>query len=159
MNSPPKRRPSGPAARMRIVRQLHLYVGMFCAPSILFFAATGAIQLFGLHEANRDTGYAPPAVIEKLGQVHIHQRYAAKPKRPGPPAVSPATAAPPAKASPAPAPERVAPIKWVFLLTALGLILSTLLGLWIGLTQSRNPRLSLGLLVLGVVVPVLLLIL
>ncbi|WP_293907371.1 hypothetical protein [Phenylobacterium sp.] len=156
MKSPSKRAPAGPAARMRLIRQLHLYLGMVFAPSILFFAATGAIQLFGLHEADKDTGYSPPAVIEKLSQVHIHQRYAAKPKRPGPPKAGPALKdlSGPAKA---PEAEAIAPIKWVFLATALGLVLSTLLGLWMGLMQSRNRWLALALLAVGAIVPILLL--
>lgn len=140
----------------RLLRQLHLYLGVLIAPSILFFAITGALQLFGLHEAKKGSAYAPPAVIEKLSEVHIHQRYAMKLKRPGPP-----SAAPSAKPSPGPAkaaePEGVAPIKWVFLAVAVGLVCSTLLGLWMGLTQGRNRRLAFALLILGAIVPVLLL--
>ena len=142
----------------RLVRQLHLYVGVLIAPSILFFAATGALQLFTLHEANRASGYTPPAVIQKLSEVHIHQRFAAPPKkRPGPPKAGPATQAPPVAVKPPEADEGVPPIKWVFLAASVGLVLSTLLGLWMGLTQSRNRRLAFALLALGAVVPVLLL--
>jgi hypothetical protein len=141
---------------MRLVRQIHLYLGLLFAPSILFFATTGALQLFGLHEANKDTGYTPPAVIEKLSEVHIHQRYAEKPKRPGPPKADVVVTAP-AAAPKLPEAEGVAPIKWVFLATALGLICSTLLGLWMGLTQSRSRRLALALVAVGAIIPILLL--
>ena len=34
---------------LKQARQWHLYLGTFFAPSILFFALTGALQLFGLH--------------------------------------------------------------------------------------------------------------
>ncbi len=142
----------------RLLRQLHLYVGMLIAPSVLFFAITGALQLFTLHEAHRDSGYTPPAIVEKLSEVHIHQRFAASPKkRPAAPKAGAVAPVPPAAARPPEAEEGVAPIKWVFLAVAVGLVLSTLLGLWMGLTQGRNRRLALGLLAVGAVAPVLLL--
>ena len=140
----------------RLLRQLHLYVGVLIAPSILFFAVTGGLQLFGLHEAEKGSAYTPPPVIEKLSEVHIHQRYDLKPKRKGPPPATPAAAAQPAPAK-AEEPEAVPPIKWVFLAVSIGLVLSTLLGLWMGLTQGRNRRLAFALLALGAIVPVLLL--
>ena len=142
----------------RLLRQLHLYVGVLIAPSVLFYAATGGLQLFTLHEAHRDSGYTPPAIVEKLSEVHIHQRFAVSPKkRPGPPKAGPATPAPPAAARPPEAEEAVPPIKWVFLAVAIGLVLSTVLGLWMGLTQSRSRRLAFALLATGAVAPVLLL--
>ena len=142
----------------RLVRQLHLYVGVLIAPSVLFFALTGALQLFTLHEAHKDSGYTPAVVIEKLSEVHIHQRFAEPPKKKRP---APSQAAPAVKAVVAAKPpaeeEGAPPIKWVFLAVALGLVVSTCLGLWMGLTQSRNRRLALALLVIGAIVPVLLL--
>jgi hypothetical protein len=42
--------PSGNAIRLKLARQLHLYLGTLFAPSIIFFAFTGSLQLFGLHE-------------------------------------------------------------------------------------------------------------
>ena len=62
-----------------LIRQVHGYLSAFVAPSVLFFALTGALQLFGLHEA-RD-GYHPPALIEKLGRLHKDQAFALKPHR------------------------------------------------------------------------------
>lgn len=141
----------------RLIRQLHLYVGVLFAPTILFFALTGAVQLFSLHEESRDGAYTPPALVEQLSQVHIHQRFAGKPKRPEP-----------ARAQPVRAerehheegkrPAQHPGAKWFFLFAALGLTASALLGLWMGLTQSRNPRLAWGLLIAGVLLPVLLII-
>jgi hypothetical protein len=71
------------AGRLRLVRQLHFWVAVFVAPSLMLFALTGMLQLFKLHEA--EGTYRPLPVIEKLGQVHIHQTYALAP-RPRPPA-------------------------------------------------------------------------
>jgi lipoprotein signal peptidase len=50
-------------------------------------------------------------------------------------------------------------LKWFFLATALGLIVSTCLGLWMGLKYSRNKVLALVLLCAGAVAPVLILML
>ena len=63
---------------MKQARQLHLYLGTFFAPSIVFFALTGAVQLFGLHEGHRGEAYEPPAWIAKLGSLHKNQTLAEK---------------------------------------------------------------------------------
>ena len=59
---------SNPALRLAAVRQWHSYVGAFIAPSVLFFALTGSVQLFSLHYPL--VAYAPPPVVEKLGMLH-----------------------------------------------------------------------------------------
>ena len=46
---------------LRYVRLTHLYLGVFIAPAILFFAFTGALQTFSLHETTRGSNYKPPA--------------------------------------------------------------------------------------------------
>lgn len=150
-----------PAALMMTVRRWHTYLGVFIAPSILFFAATGALQLFALHEAHG--AYQPAAIVEKLGELHKNQRFAAKPQRP--PAT--ASAAKPAAAdhdddhaAPAKAkPVAVTALKWLFLLVAAGLVTSTGLGLWMALTSTRRKGLIRGLLAAGLVIPVLLVVL
>lgn len=151
-----------PAALMMTVRRWHTYLGVFIAPSILFFAVTGALQLFALHEAHG--AYQPAAVVEKLGELHKNQRFAAKPKRP--PTAAPAAAKAPAAdhdddhAAPAKAkPMAVTALKWLFLLVAAGLVASTALGLWMALTSTRRKGLIRGLLAAGLVIPVLLVIL
>jgi hypothetical protein len=52
---------------LKQVRQLHLYLGVFFAPSIIFFALTGSLQLVGLHEGHPGEAYQPPAWVQKLG--------------------------------------------------------------------------------------------
>lgn len=142
---------SNPALRLAAVRQWHSYIGAFIAPSVLFFALTGSLQLFSLHEAHG--AYVPAPVIEKLGMLHKDQVFAAKPKRP------PTANAGPVKAKPAEArPEkRTKPttlaLKWLFLAVAMGLVLSTCLGLWMGLLHNRRKGVILGLLAAGAVIP------
>ena len=147
------RRGGGNPALM--VRQLHLYLGVFFAPALLFFAVTGALQTFSLHESHGD--YRPAPLIEKLGEVHKNQRFALKPKRPDKPKAAAKADRTPTVAPPTPLPVLV--VKWFAFATAMGLIGSVLLGLWMGLTQSRNRALALALLAAGVVVPVALLLL
>jgi hypothetical protein len=152
--------------RLAFLRQLHSYVGAFIAPSVLFFALTGGLQLFGLHEAHGD--YAPPALIEKLGKVHKDQVFEAAGKRPH---AEPAAAKP---AEPAHADadhdhdhhdqdHEHGPklgtllLKWLFLAVAAGLATSTLLGLWMAIAHNRRKGVIWALLVAGAVLPVVLL--
>jgi hypothetical protein len=127
------------------VRKWHSYVALFIAPSVLFFSLTGAVQLFNLHEAHG--GYRPPAIVEKLSSVHKDQVFAF-----GGHHVAGAGGGPPNDD------ERVAAstlmLKWFFLLVSLGLVLSTTLGIWMGLTQIRRTRLALVLLAAGTLIPV-----
>ena len=152
------RKTARPWLTPRTLRDLHLYLAVFFAPSILFFALTGGLQLFGLHES-KGADYRPPSVVEKLGQVHIHQRYQLKPSHPGPaPAAKPAES--PAKAPPPKAEEKASStlaIQIFFLGTALGLTLASALGLWIGLTQGRLRKVSAVLAGLGTVLPIIIL--
>ncbi len=159
-----------PAAQAMLLRQLHAYLSAFVAPAVLFFALTGAVQLFSLHEAHGD--YQPPPLIEKLGMVHKDQKFALKPKRRpalalGAPVLrhdaEPASGPThdegdwiaPAKAPPADGPRvRELALKWVFLAAALSLTASTLLGLWMGFTQNRRKWWLIVLFLAGAAIPV-----
>jgi len=160
------------------LRQWHAYLGLFMAPSVLFFALTGAVQVFSLHESHGD--YRPPAIIEKLSSVHKDQVFAMGDHH-GPPAPEGSAgkadvgATPPAgaddqgdkhgddhgdkagdhddnKSGPA-----TLLLKGFFLLVALCLALSSALGLWIGLTQLRQQRTAWSVVVAGALIPVVLL--
>lgn len=151
------------------LRRVHLWLGVFFAPTILLFSITGLIQVTGFHEAQRGSDYRPPDLIVRLSQAHIHQRFAPPPERPG--RARPARAeaahdadehhdgaeAPRARATPPADPPQRTALKAFFLLTALALTLSTLLGLWIAFTQPRGRRTSLILLLIGTLIPVVLL--
>ena len=148
-------RRTNPAARMMMLRQWHTYIGAFIAPSVLFFAFTGALQLFNLHESRE--GYTAPALLQQLGSIHKDQvlkaAHADAPEvgdHPDAhaehhhgPAVSPA------------AQMRIWALKWVFAIVAVGLIVSTILGLWMAFTQSR--RRGVAVFVVGAAIPLLLL--
>jgi uncharacterized iron-regulated membrane protein len=146
---------------MASIRTWHTYLGILIAPSVLFFALTGALQLFSLHEAHGT--YHPLPVIEKLASVHKDQVYALGHHEEPPPEAPAAGAQPPHDAHPpAPAEHEDEPaigtplLKWFFLVVALGLATSTVLGLWMGLTHIRHKRTGWWLLAIGVVVPLVL---
>jgi hypothetical protein len=60
---------------MKFLRKLHLYLGCFFTPILLFFALTGAAQLFDYHQSQKDGSYTAPAWLKLLSDVHIHQRW------------------------------------------------------------------------------------
>ena len=58
---------------LKFLRAAHLYLGVFTAPALLFFAFTGALQTFGLHEGARGSDYKPPAWLEAMAHLHKKQ--------------------------------------------------------------------------------------
>ena len=131
---------------MASIRIWHSYLGMLLAPSILFFALTGLVQIFSLHEAHGN--YKPAALVEKFSAVHKDQVFEAKQHEPE---SSEADAKPqqePLK------PVAVYILKWFFALVAVGLMVSTVLGVWMGLKGTLRRRTHLWLLVLGAVLPI-----
>jgi hypothetical protein len=135
------------------IRQLHGYVGLFIAPSVLFFALTGALQVFSLHEAHGS--YQPFPLVEKLSSVHKDQVFSlghhhdSEPGAPSPPA---------AKEDDDEPALSTALLKWFFLLVAICLTFSTAFGIWMGLTQTRRKRLAWLLLTAGALIPSVLLV-
>jgi hypothetical protein len=143
---------------MTSIRLWHSYIGLFIAPSVLFFTLTGAAQLFSLHEAHGD--YHPPALVERLSSVHKDQVFVLGDHHDhGPPAPEGGTAKPDADdAGDKPRPATLA-LKVFFLVVALCLALSSSFGLWIGLTHPRRKRVSWSLVAAGTLIPVGLLLL
>ncbi len=158
---------------LKYLRLIHLYIGVFISPAILFFAFTGALQTFSLHETTRGSSYKPPAWAVTLAQIHKKQTPIV-PVRKAPPQDKPVgkTAAekpqsstsasepgpPPAPKTdvPAPKPHNALPLKIFFLLVAIGLFVSTLSGLYMSYKYIRNRKLITAILVAGIVVPILL---
>lgn len=58
---------------LKFLRQSHLYIGIFIAPALLFFAFTGALQTLSLHEGSNGSSYKAPAWIATLAQIHKNQ--------------------------------------------------------------------------------------
>ena len=146
-----------PAALLMQIRSLHTYVGMLIAPAVLFFACTGILQIYSLHEAHG--AYTPPPLIEKLASLHKDQVFALG--HHGPPPGAAASHAP-KPAGPAPSGEvhhaklATTLLKAVFAAVAFGLIGSTCAGIWMALRQPARRRLYLVLLLIAAGVPLVL---
>jgi hypothetical protein len=146
---------------MASIRRWHSYTGLLIAPSVLFFALTGAAQLFNLHEAH--DSYRPPALLEKLSSVHKDQVFEFGHHHESPDSSSGAGESS-ADDHPPPGAEEhgdertpaIFLLKAYFLLVALALTLSTMLGLWMGLVQTRHRTVPWLLVGAGTVIPIVL---
>jgi hypothetical protein len=157
---------------LKLVRQIHLYVGVFIAPTLLFFAFSGGLQVFSLHETSRGSDYKPPTWLMTLAQLHKNQTTTIPERklhpagtdehRPAPAAsVSGPVANPVAPVQIKPdAPKAEAknplPLKIFFAFVALGLFMSTLIGLYMAYRYTRKPALVGAVLLAGIVLPVVL---
>lgn len=156
-------------------RKLHLYGGVLFAPTILFFALTGLVQVFNLHKPNPATGYQPPALVMRLGALHKSQTFALPHKDEAPKdgakaagggghhkkakaADEVANTQPDTAKAHAPEPMSLGRILLKAFVTAaaLGLVFATLLGLYMAYALKRNPWLVGGLLAAGVAIPLIL---
>lgn len=159
---------------LRLMRTIHLYFGVFISPALLFFAFTGALQTFNLHESGRDSSYQPPKWIVTLAQLHKKQTIEVPQRKPRPndpdasaglrdrsrgpveanPAPKPAPRVPDAGG---PKPGGHLPMKIFFLIVSIGLFVSTLTGIYMAYRYSRGIWIISGLLAAGVVLPLVLL--
>src|SRR5277367_4026014 len=144
-------------------RLLHLYLGIFTAPALIFFSITGALQTFSLHETTRGSDYKPPKIIAELSQLHKKQTLVVPAKKAQPPAQAadkPAGDKHPAdnsadsredkhqadNSTPRPAeapptkPKNLLPMKIFFLFVSVSLLTSTITGLYMSYKYIRNKR-------------------
>jgi hypothetical protein len=156
-------------AFLKATRLTHLYLGVFTAPALLFFAFTGALQTFSLHETTRGSSYKPPAWAVMFAQIHKKQTPAVPVKKLPPPdkqadkATQEKTQTSPTPPTEAPKPTGEAatkshnplPLKCFFLVVSIGLFVSTLSGLYMSYKYIRNRRLITLMLLAGIIVPVL----
>ena len=119
---------------MKRIRQIHLYLGVFFAPLIVLFALSGALQTFRLQESPKDGAYTPPAWIVKLADIHKDQRAGHEAGK-----------------------RRSLPLQWFVVIMSVGLISTSLLGIYMAFKYNRDKRLLLGLIILGFVIPAILL--
>jgi hypothetical protein len=157
------------ATTLKAIRQVHNFVGLFFAPTILFFVITGGLQMFGLHETSRGSSYVPPAILVHLSQLHKKGTLYLPQKRTPQPATAksddakpdaPKTEAPKAPAAaPPPLRPNPLPMKIFFAATALALVTSTCTGILMGWKFARRKSSVLLTLSAGIVLPVILLLL
>jgi hypothetical protein len=163
-------RASGRRPLILWVRKFHLYLGVLFAPAILFFASTGMVQVLSLHQSS--PGYNAPILLQRLGALHKDQVFGVPhkhdPNQPAKPRTSHdakgadrGPAAAPAPPAPPPAPPPIGPVRWILKVFALGagagLIVSTLLGLYMAFQFNRRNRWVLGaLFAAGIIIPAIL---
>lgn len=154
---------------MRRIQQLHLWLGTLFAPLIIFFTLTGALQTFSLHEGPRGSS---PGLIAQMAAIHKNQRLLQERREAAPPQAEAQSKKPPAEAEAAqdeeaqeekPQGEREnqgpspLPLKIFVTLMSVGLIVTTLLGIWMAFKYSRDKRIVWVLLAVGTFLPVALL--
>ncbi|WP_426663180.1 PepSY domain-containing protein [Rhodanobacter aciditrophus] len=138
-------------------RLVHLYLGVFTAPALLFFAITGGLQTFGLHESARDGSHAPPKWLAVAAQLHKKQTMDV-PVRKLRPAANAASvpAARPLAGTAARRAGNPLPLKIFTALVALALAVSTLTGLYMAWRYTRHAGRVVAVFLAGVAVPLLL---
>jgi hypothetical protein len=158
---------------LKTSRLLHLYLGVFTAPALIFFSITGGLQTFSFHETTRGSSYVPPKIFTQLAQLHKKQTLVVPAKKPQPPAQTkpedksaidkpasdkstdhipsvPRPETPPAKT------KNLLPMKFFFLIVAISLFTSVVTGLYMSYKYVRNKKLVSACLAAGIIIPVLL---
>lgn len=153
---------------LKAARLLHLYLGVFITPALIFFAVTGFLQTFSFHETTRGSSYKPPKLFVELGQMHKKQTFdLPQKKQPQPDAKgdysdkahkgSPDGAAPPKPMEgPIAKAKNLWPMKLFFALVSFGLLTSTITGIYMSYKYVRNRVAVTGTLLAGIVIPCLL---
>jgi hypothetical protein len=110
--------------------RLHRYLGLAVAPLVLFFAVSGAWQLFRVHQSRKDGSYEAPRALAVASDVHQAERLFGR--------------------------ARSLPFQLAVAAAALALALSTVLGVVAALRITRPRWVAVALLGGGVAVPALL---
>ena len=113
---------------MKFLRRLHLYLGCLFAPMLIFFAVTGSWQIFDWHQSDK-TGYRAPRALSILSSIHKD-----------------AHIPPTRRMSPA-------PVRYFMFAAALGLILTSVVGVIMAYRFSRQPLVATICLLTGIAVP------
>lgn len=116
---------------MKRIRQLHLYLGCFFAPLLLFYVGTGWYQTFQLDR--RKNPAEAETFVRKLVAVHTDQIYPATFANSWSPAL----------------------FKFLVIVMSIALMATTLLGIYLAMRAMKQRWLVWISLILGVVVPAL----
>jgi hypothetical protein len=115
---------------MLFLRRLHLYLGCLFAPMLIFFAVTGSWQIFNWHQSDKDpNGYKAPRVLAELSVIHKDAHLPSKDIR------------------------RRTPLRYFMFAVAVGLVISTIIGVIMAYRFSRQPLVATICLALGIFLP------
>jgi hypothetical protein len=136
-----------------LIRQWHIYVSVFVAPSLIFFAITGALQTFRIPDRTD-----APVLVQKLARVHRDDVFALKAAKPKAAESSKPVLAEKPKPTPKAKPSTEV-AKWFFAVTSVAIAVTTLFGLWMALAYNRRKAVIWALLIAGAAAPVIILVL
>lgn len=167
----PGRHASAKPSLLKLGRQLHLYIGVFSAPALLFFAFSGALQTFSLHEAKKGSDYKPAHWLVVMGELHKNQTTQLPPRKPQPKQdattskLSPSAISKPVSAAlasdvtatpPNGRTHHPLPLKIFFVVVSTGFFSSVLTGVFLCYRYNRNKTLVTAVLISGLIIPILL---
>lgn len=156
LSSIPPRKPRFNVRLLKVGRQIHLYIGVFSSPALLFFAFSGALQTFSLHQTKKSSDYQPANWIAVMGELHKNQTTQLPTRKAQPVASSSwrqATVAVSSEQSSKAAPNQPAavltkgvdgsthhplPLKIFFVIVSLGFFSSVLTGVCMSYRYNRN---------------------
>jgi ABC-type nitrate/sulfonate/bicarbonate transport system permease component len=118
---------------MVFLRRLHLYLGCLFAPALIFFAVSGSWQLYRLQDSAKDGSYVAPRPLQVLSAVHTNSHL------------------PPKRAS------EYTPLRTFSLAAAVGLVVTTLLGVVMAFRLSQSFMAPVLCLTAGIAMPAVLL--
>jgi hypothetical protein len=139
---------------LKKIRLLHRYMGLFFSPAILFFAFSGAMQTFNLHEVNKTTGYVPPKWIVEMAQIHKKQTLALPKEKAKPVVPESAPRDPAAQKGVAPRRSPAFLLKCFVLAMSVGLMATTFLGIYMAFRYDVKRRILWGMLIAGTLLPI-----
>jgi hypothetical protein len=150
-----------PIVVLKVVRLIHLYLGVFIAPAIVFFAFTGALQTLSLHTSSKGSTYKPAHWIIALAQLHKKQTTelpASKVEQSASSRLTSKPGAPERTDSSEKGLDRPAhhplPMKIFFLVVSMGLFASTATGLYMSYKYCRRKVLLAIVFIAGIIVPI-----
>ena len=121
---------------MRGLRQLHLYLGCVFTPLIIYFALSGAWQVFGFNDLPKnETPTAIQSFFHEFSKPHTHSTL---------PGADPKT-------------EHSVAFNGIAFAMSIGLIATALIGLVLAFRYNRSPKLVGLCLAGGIALPILLL--
>ena len=149
---------------MGLARRIHLLLGAFFAPGILFFAFSGMLQTLEVNERKGDV--PPPAWVSHISQVHKNQSWTLRRRPPGPPPGAQAQAPGGAEAPRPPRPPQQEEeheafghelLQAFFAALGIGLMISTCTGIAMAWEMKDDRVLAACLFAAGAIIPIALL--
>ena len=116
---------------MQRIRQIHLWLGVFFAPLIIFFAFSGMLQTFRWNDSLKDGSYTAPAWIVKMAAVHKNQHLGHGPGE-----------------------FSAMSLKYLVAVMSIGLIITSALGIYMAFKYERRHWLVWGMIIVGIVLPI-----